>query len=152
MTGNYLDASGLIIQRLVSQRVADANKIRAAPSDRWVVANQLDASVAVIFYDDVPDVSPGGQVMRGKTKASEQFWQVVVSARNVADSGNAARQDAGVMLLQILTALQGWQPSSRHGALHRQKSPFRATDSNGFVHLPLLFSTHIITTGSVPPR
>lgn len=145
---NFLSAGALITQRLIDAGVAPSNKVRRAQSASWVAANQLDGSVSVIFFDDQPDISAGGNARRGKTQASDQFWQIIVSSRNVADAGNAARQDAGVIVLQTLIALQGWIPSTKHGELYRQKSPVRATDNNGFVHMPLMFSTKVITTGS----
>jgi hypothetical protein len=148
---NFLAASGLIVQRLRDESVAAANKIRPAPSAAWVTKNALDGSVNVIFFDDVPDLGQGGQSQRGKIQSSEQFWLVVVSAKNVADAGNAARQDAGIILLHTLIALQGHRLSPEHSELHRQKTPYRATDDNGFAHLPVLFSTKIITTGSAVP-
>jgi len=151
MLGNFLSASGLIIQRLVDEQVAAANKIRPAPSPAWVTKNALDGSVNVIFFDDVPDLTPGGQSQRGKVQSSEQFWLIIVSAKNVADAGNAARQDAGLILLNALVALQGFLLSPDHSELHRQKAPYRATDDNGFAHLPALFSTKVITTGSALP-
>lgn len=149
---NFLTASTLIVQRLRDEQVAGTNKIRPAPSSAWVTKNAIDGSVNVIFFDDVPDLTPGGQSQRGKVQSSEQFWLIIVSAKNVADAGNAARQDAGIILLHTLVALQGHRLSPDHSELHRQKSPYRATDDNGFVHLPALFSTKVITTGSAVPR
>jgi hypothetical protein len=146
---NLLSASGLIIQRLIAASVAEAVKIRPAPSAAHVAKHPLDGGVSVVFFDDVPEVAAGGQSQRGKSQASQQFWLIIVSARNVADAGNSARQDAGVTAMQALVALQGCKLSPEHGELHRQKSPYRATDDNGFVHLPMLFSTRIITVGGM---
>ena len=142
---SFLSASGLLIQRLVDQKVADAIKIRPAPSAAWVVANALDASINVIFLDDTPDEDSS---QRGKVQVSQQFWLVIVSAKNVANAGTQAGQDAGVILLNTLVALQGYRLSKEHGELQRKKSPYRAIYDNGFAHLPVLFSTQILTTGS----
>lgn len=144
---NFLSARDLIIQRLREQSVVtDAKKIRPATSAAWVTKNQLDQSVSVIFFDDVPDTTPGGQALRGSMQTSEQYWLLIISAKNVSDAGSAAQLDAGVIFMRVLRALQGHKLSPEHAELHRQKSPYRATDDNGFVHMPLLFSTRLITT------
>lgn len=149
---SFLSASALIVQRLLNEQVADAKKIRPAPSAAWVVQNALDASVNVIFFDDIPEEGPGGQSQRGKVQSSQQFWLIIVSAKNVADAGSRAGQDAGVIFLHTLVALQGYRLSPEHSELQRKKSPYRAIYDNGFAHLPALFSTQIITTGSAAPR
>lgn len=146
---SFLSASGLIIKRLVDEQVVDAKKIRPAPSAAWVIANGLDASVNVVFYDDIPDENTGGQSQRGKVQSSQQLWLVIVSAKNVADAGSKASLDAGVIFLHTLIALQGYKLSPEHGELHRKRLPYRAVYDNGFAHLPALFATKIITTGSV---
>jgi len=149
---SFLSASGLIIQRLIEQQVADAKKIRPAPSAAWVVANALDGSVNVVFFDDVPDEGQGGQSQRGKVQISQQSWLLIVSAKNVADAGSKAGQDAGVILLQTLVSLQGYRLSPEHGELQRKKTQYRAIYDNGFAHLPALFSTQVIITGSSVSR
>ncbi len=145
---SYLSASGLIMQRLVDEQVADDKKVRPAPSAAWAIANALDASVNVIFYDDLPDESTGGSSQRGKVQSSQQLWLVIVSARNVADAGVRSSLDAGIIFLNTLVALQGYRLSAEHGELQRKRLPYRAIYDNGFAHLPALFSTKVITTGS----
>ena len=144
---SFLSASGLLIKRLRSQQVTDNNKIRPAPSAAWAIKNALDGAVNVVFFDDIPDESQGGQRARGKVQTSRQLWLIIVSAKNVADAGTAASLDAGIIMLRTLVALQGHQLSPEHQELQRKKSPYRAVYENGFAHLPALLSTQIITIG-----
>jgi len=146
---NYLAASSLIIARLhdkVPQIVK--SRVRAAQSEKWVIKNPLDDSISVIFHDDQPVEADGGQIDWGKNQISEQFWLVVISSKNVTDSGNAARKELGVIALNVLQALQGWLPSAEHSELYRRRCPFRVTDDEkGFVHISFLFSTRIVIDG-----
>jgi hypothetical protein len=144
---SFLSASGLLIERLRNQRVTDNNKIRPAPSAGWAVKNALDGAVNVVFFDDIPDESQGGQRAHGRVQNSQQLWLIIVSSKNVSDAGAAASVDAGIIMLRTLVALQGYQLSTNHQALHRKKSPYRAVYENGFAHLPVLLSTQIITIG-----
>lgn len=144
---SFLSASGLLIERLHNQKVTDAGKIRPAPSAAWAVKNALDGAVNVIFFDDIPDEGQGGQRAHGKLQTSQQLWLILVSSKNVSDAGTAASMDAGIILLRTLVALQGYQLSPNHQAMHRKKSPYRATYENGFAHLPVMFSTQVITKG-----
>jgi hypothetical protein len=148
---SFLAASGLLIERLRDQRVTDNSKIRPAPSAGWAVKNALDGAVNVIFFDDIPEEGQSAQTMRGKFQNSQQLWLIIVSSKNVSDAGAAASIDAGIILLRTLVALQGYRLSPGHGELQRKKSPYRAVYENGFAHLPVLFSTQIITTGSAVP-
>lgn len=147
---NFLSAGDLIIAKLqtILTSVPERN-IRPAPSIDWAIANKLDNSISVIFFDDVPETGAAGEARRGKSQLSKQFWLLLIAKRNVADAaGSAARTDAGPIMAATLKALQGWPPSSEHGPLYRERSPYRATDRDGFVFIPLLFSTRITTTGA----
>ncbi|MGZ8238584.1 MAG: phage tail terminator protein [Methylobacter sp.] len=150
---NFLSASALLVAYAQQQITTVPEKnIRAAVNLEWAVNNALSPSVNIIFFDDVPVTDAGGTSMQGKVQASLQYWLVLVSIRNVADAGTAAQVDAGELIVSVLQALQGYPLSPQHQPLHRQKCPFRRTDKNGFAHFPFMFSTRIITTGSVAPR
>ena len=146
---NQLSASALLIKRLQEKTDVPKRNIRQAPSIDWAIDNKIDNSISIIFFDDVPDTSPRGSMGKGRGQLSKQYWMLLIAQRNVSDAtGSAARTEAGEVFSQVLTFLQGWPPSKEHGELHREKSPFRATDKDGYVFIPLLFSTRITTTGA----
>ena len=145
MIENFFSAGELIVQRLKAtvQNVPDLN-IRVAPNQEWAIANALDKSIHVIFFDDQPETGKGGTSGRYVQQISTQYWLVVVSLKNVSNVGVAARQDVGGLIVTVLQALQGHRLSKDHHELKRQRSPFRNPDKGGYIHIPLLFSTSII--------
>jgi hypothetical protein len=147
---SYLAASGLIIQRLkdIITDVPPLN-IRAAITAEWAIKNALSPSLNVIFFDVTPVITPDskGVAQHGKVQLAQQFWVVMLSVRNVADAGNAAQLDAGVLIFDVLKALLGWRPSKDYEWLHWQHSPWRKTERDGFIHYPLMFSTQTTVTG-----
>lgn len=145
---DYLAASTLLINRLSSLLTIPSANIRPAISLEWSINNQLSPSVSIIFFDDVPDAGPGGRARSDRSQASDQYWLLVVSQRNVEGSGNSAVLDGGALVKEVLVALLGYELSPSHGKLHWQKCPYRKTDRNGYAHFPLLFSTRIVTTGT----
>ena len=141
----FLAASGLMIARLQSQLLPlQAYKVRAAHDLDFVIKNALSSSVNVIFFDDVPDETPAANFHHSVQQASNQFWLVIISAKNVSDVGNASLEDVGLMADSVLKALQGWRLSEQHTELVRAKCPFRKTTVDGFSHLPFMFSCKIV--------
>jgi hypothetical protein len=150
---NFLSASPLLVSHLQQQiTTVPTVNIRPAVSIEWAVKNPLAPSVNIIWIEDQPDTGPGGVSMQGKSQLSMQFWLVLLSMRNVADAGTAAQSDVGELIISVLKALQGHRLSPDHQPLHRQKCVFRKTDKDGIAHIPFMFSTQIITTGSAAPR
>ena len=146
---NHLSAASLLINRLQEKTDTPTRNIKQAPSAKWVVEHPLHDSIYVIFFDDVPDTSAGGARAKGRGQHSKQYWEILITMRNVSDAtGSAARADAGEVFSQILEFLQGWAPSEDHQPLHREKHAVRATDRDGYVFIPLLFSTRITTVGA----
>lgn len=145
---DYLSAAILMTERLSLKLTIPSANIRQAISLEWAINNQLSPSVNIIYFDDVPDAGPGGSARSGRSQASDQYWLLLVSQRNVEGSGNSADMAAGVLVKDVLTALLGYELSPGHGKLHWQKCPYRKTDRNGYAHFPLLFSTRIVTTGT----
>jgi hypothetical protein len=145
MIENFFSAGALIVKRLQDtvQSVPNLN-IRLAPNQEWAIANALDQSIHVIFFDDQPDTSKNGSGFKGSPQISTQYWLVVVSLKNVSNVGSAARHDVGGLLVAALKTLQGFKLSPDHTPLTRQRSPFRNPDKGGYVHIPLMFTTSII--------
>ena len=144
MITNFFSAGEWIVARLQDQVSVPRLNIRLAPNQEWAIANVVDQAIHVIFFDDQPDANKNNVSARGNIQLSNQYWLVVVSQKNVANVGLSARQDMGDLIVSVLSALQGFEPSEDHVALKRERSPFRNPDKGSYVHVPLLFSTKII--------
>lgn len=144
----YLAAGALLAARLQALLNIPAVNIRPVPSLEWAISNQLAPSVNIIFFDDVPDISAAGRARSSRSQASDQYWLILVTGSSVAEFGNTAIEDAGSLAGDVITALLGYELSEQHGALHRQKCPYRKTERDGYAHFPLLFSTRIVMTGA----
>ena len=144
MVENFFSAGQLILAHLKAVINLPDTNIRPAPNEEWVIKNAVDKSIHVIFFDDQPNQKEHGSAGRGKSQISKQFWMVTISLRNGSDFGNAARTDAGDLVIQVLKALQGFDLSKDHRPLKREPCPKRNPDTGVFVHVPLMFSTTII--------
>lgn len=145
---SYLAPGDFIQTRLASKltSVPPVN-IRQSISLEWVVANALDQSVNIIYYDDKVDAGEGGSSQRGKSQTVDQVWLILVTVSNNSDAGVAAQADAGVILLEVIEALQGFEIFKQLNPLRRIPCVYRKTEKDGYVHLPLMYATKVITTG-----
>lgn len=145
---NHFDAGGLIAARLsqactlvarsyVAANVAAALQLMQTLPAVWVVPGDDDA----IAQDDP----------HGVAQFFDQAWLVLVGVRNVqsAEYGEAALDEAGMIVTQVLEALQGWQPSPDHGPLRRIKARRPLAYEKGTALVPLQFVTRIYREGSV---
>ena len=139
MIDNFFSAGDLIVQRLKNVITAPA-VIRIAPNQEWALANVLDRAISVIYWDDQPTSDSAGN---GKYQTSEQYWLIVISLKNAQNVGNAARQEVGSLVVDVLQALQGYDLSINHKSLVRRRCPLRNPDKGIYVHVPLMFSTAI---------
>ncbi len=145
---SYLAAGNLIQARLADKLTSvPPLNIRQSISLEWVVANALDPSVNIIYHDDKVEVDEAGNNQRGKTQTVYQVWLILVTVQNSSDAGVAAEADAGVILSEVIAALQGYEIRKQLNPLHRIPCPYRKTEKDGYVHLPLMYATKIITTG-----
>jgi hypothetical protein len=151
MLDNYLAAEELIKARLAEKlsEVPALNILSAADLDGVKEASQVTPAVHVMYFDDEVPGSDGDAALKSRHQKTQQLWAVILVVRNVRDkTGQASREDAGLLISTLLDTLQGWKPSAEHGPLRRRKAPFRTTYRNGFAYFPFLFSTQIVTTGS----
>ena len=146
MITNFFSAGELIVEQLKAKLNPAANlPIRVAPNQEWAINNVVDQAISVIFFDDQPNAGNHGSAGRGKQQISTQFWLVVVSQKNVQNVGVAARFEVGTAVVNVLSALQGCKLSADHAHLKRERSQFRNPDKGAYVHIPLMFSTTIIS-------
>lgn len=142
MLSDYLAASALIVDRL-RDTVPGLRHVGAQTGLTALEQNTLAAPAVFVIYDgDRLGATAGYRA----AQIVQQSWLVVLAVRNVADHASA-RNEAGELLAQILTALTGWEPSADHGPLVREPAP-RPEYSPGFGVYPLAFSTAIETVAS----
>lgn len=142
----FSSASALIIAALQAKLLPETIRIYPADDLDYVIKNAMSPAISVIFFDDVAvEGSVNNFRHLGKQEqASNQYWLVIISVRNVQDVGNTALQQIGDVVDTVLTTLQGHVLSEVHTPLNRVKSPYRKTTKNGFTHLPFMFSTKIV--------
>lgn len=111
------------------------------------LAQFADSIVLLPANDDRPEGEDGEFQFSGDQEVSQR-WDVVTISRNVRDQqgGADARQDAGPVLIKVISALNNWKPSKDFSALKRVSGP-----SGGYadgVHVaPLRFETRFTTSG-----
>lgn len=87
----------------------------------------------------------------GPNQAFDLHWLVVAAVRNprAAEEGTQERHEAGALLMQICSALQGWEPDAEHGPL-RMATPPEPLFHQGYGYYPLRFATRILIRGESP--
>lgn len=141
---NYLAAESLIISR-IKQMMPElgSNVFSASDLDGVSEAKQIHPAVHVLYYGD--RVAEGtGRSSTGEVQCVDQDWYVVLVVKNARTqiTGEAVRVDAGQLIVKLLKALQGWQPSPEHNPMKRingAKPGFKS----GFGYLPFCFTTRI---------
>lgn len=143
MTTNHLDLEPLLIDRLKAQVPAALDVLSAA--DLPAVGEQALRTPALHLYylgDAFED-----RAVQGADLEVEQTWGVVVVVRH--QRGPAAqRGQAGELMTSVIQALQGWEPSPRHGRLQRTNAPAPLYGDGGMLFLPLYFSSRVLTSGT----
>lgn len=142
---NYFYLEALIKERLIN-RVTQINPgsiFSAADLEGVKEAAQVTPALHVIFFDDEPGNTADLEYMQKVT----QLWAVVLVTKNVRNvTGEAARDTAGAVILNLLQALQGWVPDEGFSPLRRRKAPFRASQyKSGFLYSSFLFATSFLT-------
>ena len=144
---SYLSAEQLIIDCLRSE-------IQTLPSDSILSASdiadvktqqQVSPAIQVILHDDQPLQAEGGEL---NSQFVEQLWNVVVVTRNVRNrSGQSARDDAGNIINDVISILNGKHFKHPFNRMLRVKSPYRPTYNNGFFYFPMTFKVRMKTSG-----
>lgn len=146
-SNDYLALEGLLISRLIDQVPALTDILGAADLD-GVTDSQVAVPSAHIIYlgDQVPE---GKNSQSGCSQIVYQRWLVYLVVRNLRSpvTGADNRADAGPLITQVNTKLQGWKPSTEFGELLRiTPPPVRYHGGNGY--FPLAYKARITTRGS----
>lgn len=146
MLDDYLIAESLIQARLAEPGRDLPRVLSGADLEGVVEESQPSPAIHLVGpFEQIP-VGKGDTALRNRAQKVIQGWMLVVVVRNVRGVADA-RKDAGPYVSGTIKALQGWTPSTEHGAMLRRDAPYRPTYRNGFFYYPLLFQTQIITTG-----
>ena len=141
---NYFSAEPEIKQRL-NAAVPELEAVyTAADLNDVPEAQQKFPCAHILFHEDRIVGGDGGRSYNKEVQLVDQGWYVVVAVRNVEDqtTGEAARIEAGPLVLKVLKALQGWSPTIEHGPMTRVNGT-RAGYKAGYLYIPLLFTTRI---------
>lgn len=150
---NFLALEQLLVTRLKSTLPEPAaaagfktvHVLTAADLAGVTVEQQLTPAVQIIYqgYKKVQGRSDGKVATIGQT------WLVTVATRNLRDvkSGQAARNEAGLLASLVLDALMGWKPPSFSKPLELVDAP-NGGHLAGFFYLPLAFAAEFVK--SVP--
>lgn len=134
---NFLALEPLIIARLREQLEPTVYVMSAADLDAIVESTQPAPAVHVLYLSGRPTESQDGFV------TFEQTWLTVIVVRNLTDTttGEAARQDAGPLAMQVIDALH-----RRKLVPARPLLPAKAPNagfSAGHFYLPLAWTASI---------
>jgi len=145
---SYLAAETLIVEHLQQnmQTVPAKKVLTAASLDGVMEETQVTPAVQIIFLDDQPEEIEKGEF---NSQFTNQLWHLIVVVRNVKDkSGRAARDEAGEIVAEVISLLNGKHFKHPFGRMRRVKSPNRPTYREGFFYFPLLFVLRMKSTGS----
>lgn len=141
---NFMLLQSELVQRLHARLEAQHPAVyvlTGAELAEVVEEQQLTPAVHLVYQSyKVAESRPDGRAIR-----IEQTWLAVVACRNVRSlkSGEAARDQAGALAYQVMTALVGWQPACGCKPLRLESGP-AAGYSGGHQYLPLAFVAEIL--------
>lgn len=144
---DYFAVEPLIVEHLREQ-IPELAKINTPFNiDDMIDNSNDDKTVSVIYYGDrVGSVSGSG-----KAVSQYQQWLVVLTVRDqAAQSGetNSIRAYANPLILQLLNAMQGFNPKHKaYRQFSRADCPVTAGSDSGFAYFPFLFEIQMFIKG-----
>lgn len=141
---NYLCTESAIIDRVKGQVPSLKGVFSASDLDGVTEAQQITPAAHVLYLGDKVIETSNGRSALGDRQEVDQVWAVVLAVRNARTqiTGEAARADAGPLIVAILKALQGWKPETGFTPLKRTNAPGPGFKS-GFGYFPLYFTTRV---------
>ncbi|MDH4182646.1 MAG: hypothetical protein OEV92_00355 [Nitrospinota bacterium] len=111
MATNYFAVESLIVARL-KERIPQLKSVLGSGVGHGVEDVAKKPTVLVV-YDGYEPMGRG----LGKTLL-RQRWQILLTVESINDSaGDSARGQAGVLIVEIISALSGWAPSAEFSTL-----------------------------------
>lgn len=142
MLADYL-AAGLLLMQRIRDAVPGVVAVLAARDLSRLAESTLQSPSVFVVYDGD---RLGDAAGRGGARIVHQRWLVVLAVRNATqtDGGAALTTEAGPLISDLLSALQGWEPSEDHRPLYRVAAPLPGF-SPAFGFYPLAFEAALIT-------
>jgi hypothetical protein len=144
MITNYLAAEPLLIARLTAK--LPGIKILSAADLAGVAEGAQNTPAVHVLYDGdrMADSSSDGAGM-----LVWQRWLAVVAVRNAKTqrTGEDARDDAGLILLDLLKALQGYKLSDDFPDRLRRVAAPRPLFNAGFLYIPTAWEVKVGVSG-----
>ncbi|MBF0108763.1 MAG: hypothetical protein HQL76_06270 [Magnetococcales bacterium] len=133
---DYLAAAPLIVARL-NERIGNVTIKPVWGMPRIQETFDLPPAVWVFLEEDRP--GQANLLEDGVSQRVEQIWLCLMVV-------NDAEHEAGLLISQIIAALNGWQPAGETFApFTRVKSTFAPDHSpTGMYYFPVAFSTHFV--------
>ena len=146
---NYLELEGLIEARL-QDRVVDQGSARAvypAPDLAALTESTIKLpAVGLHLRRERVATGENGTVGNGQAQTATQEWQISVIAQNKRGA-QAARDDAGALIIEVIKALSGWRPAQYFPSLRRANAP-GPTYNAGIQIYPLVYESTITVQGA----
>jgi len=145
LTDDFLSAGTPIAERIKARCGEIPHVMNAADLD-GVLESKQPTPAAHVIYDRYRVVETQAE---GERARLQQTWVVVLVERNVAQHDQASQQRAaiGPLAIAALRALQGWAPSAEHSRLIPTSAPYQTAYNNGFIYVPLAFTTEVKIAG-----
>jgi hypothetical protein len=146
---DHLVLEEAIRARLEAQVASARHHLTVADLEGVQEEEQKHPAVHVVYNGD----QVGGDSGDGWAQKITQDWMVVVAVRNQRGgrSGSGARGEAGPIVSEVLTAMQGWSPEpATFDPFVRVSAPGPAAPGAGFFYVPLVFRTGFATYGEQP--
>lgn len=136
---NFLALEPLIIARLREVLPPHVHVLSAADLGKVTEATQPTPAVHVLYRNFKP-LDPASSVLKG-----EQRWLTVIAVRNLTDidSGEAARQEGGLLAAKVLDAMFWFTPDLTGAGRLQPVAPPDAGFSAGHFYLPLAWAAFV---------
>lgn len=143
MLTDYLAAEQPIIERL-REHVPGLREVKSIMDVGAATAHSQVTPAAHVVYDGDRLQDTAG---RGQSAMTSQRWIVIVLARSArgAASGAGARDLAGPLMIDVISALSGFTPTSFHRPLERVNAPRPSYHPGGLGLFPLAFETRLLS-------
>ena len=139
---NHLAFGDLLVDRLIAKVDSVGTVLASIELSGLTEASLITPALHVYYVGE----NLGDMAGRGVALETTQTWSVVIVTKNLKLPG-PRRVELGVIITDVLNALQGWKASPSYSHLYRENAPGPKDDPGGYTYFPLHFSTKFLTTG-----
>lgn len=136
---NYFAVEPLIVEHIKTSMPDLLDVSTPFNIDDMLDSANDDKTVSVIYYGDRMGDTSG----KGKLTSQYQQWLIVLTVRDAGAQGgttNSIREYANPLILQLLAAMQGFDPKVKaYRQFLRADSPVTAGSDSSFAYFPFMF-------------